>query len=289
MKTFGTRFALALVFSGVATLVTGVYVPVTQAALATGESCVCTATDKSGDTKNFDATSASDCSNASNSSWTCSLSYTPPASKPDAGFTALVPIKGLTDTVPRNGGFAAFFDQLYIYLIGAAVILAVIMIVWGGLEYSTQDSVSKKSDGKSKIYNALFGLVLVLSPVLVFTIINPAILNLNVNFEPLKTTWENYKAPTLIDREGVNSQTTETTYTPCSDNASCDAAYGACGGTNRPSTDYYTYRAIVCLKPDGTKSGRTDYFWNSSYSCPSGDTLNVECYYYKKTTRIGGG
>ena len=111
----------------------------------------------------------------------------------DKGFTALAPIPGLTDTaITSSSGFAAFFDKLYIYLIGAAVILAIIMIIWGGLEYSTQDSISKKSDGKSKIYNAFFGLVLVLSPVLVFTIINPQILNLNVNFPKLETTWVKY-------------------------------------------------------------------------------------------------
>jgi len=114
----------------------------------------------------------------------------------DAGFTALAPIPGLTDkALVESSGFADFFNKLYIYLIGAAVILAIIMIVWGGLEYSTQDSISKKSDGKSKIYNALFGLVLVLSPVLVFTIINPQILNLNVNFPELKTRWSNYVPP----------------------------------------------------------------------------------------------
>src|SRR3990167_170605 len=114
----------------------------------------------------------------------------------DKGFTALAPIPGLTDkAITDSSGFVAFFNKLYLFLIGAAVILAIIMIVWGGLEYSTEDSISKKSDGKSKIYNALFGLVLVLSPVLVFTIINPQILNLNVNFPELKTRWSNYVPP----------------------------------------------------------------------------------------------
>ena len=80
------------------------------------------------------------------------------------------------------------WDNLYKYLIGVAAILAVIMIIWGGLEISTQDSVSKNKDGKERIYNAIFGLVLVLSPVLVFSIINPSILNLSLNLPPLNTT-----------------------------------------------------------------------------------------------------
>ena len=86
-----------------------------------------------------------------------------------------------------SAGLATFFNNLYKYLIGLAAALAVIMIIWGGLEYSTQDSISKKSDGKQRIYDAIFGLVLVLSPVLVFSIINPSILNLSLNLQPLDT------------------------------------------------------------------------------------------------------
>ena len=92
------------------------------------------------------------------------------------GFVPLAPIPGLTEGVTANTpGLATFFNNLYKYLIGFAAILAFIEIVWGGLEYSTQDSVSQKSDGKQRIYNAIGGLILVLSPVLVFSIINPSI------------------------------------------------------------------------------------------------------------------
>ncbi|MHB1770054.1 MAG: pilin, partial [Minisyncoccota bacterium] len=83
------------------------------------------------------------------------------------------------------GGIASFLNNLYKFLIGAAAVLAIIMIIWGGLEISTQDSVSKKSDGKARITQAIFGLVLVLSPVLVFSIINPSILNLSISMSPI--------------------------------------------------------------------------------------------------------
>lgn len=105
-----------------------------------------------------------------------------------SGFVALAPIEGLTrGVVADQTGLPNFFNNLYKYLIGLAATLAVIMIIWGGLEYSTQDSISKKSDGKERIYQAIFGLVLVLSPVLIFSIINPAILNLSINLPPLDT------------------------------------------------------------------------------------------------------
>ncbi len=108
-----------------------------------------------------------------------------------SGFTALAPIPGLTDAANTSAvnanSLANFFNNLYKYLIGLAATLAVIMIIWGGLEISTKDSVSKQSDGKERIYQAIIGLVLVLSPVLVFSIINPAILNLSINLPPLDT------------------------------------------------------------------------------------------------------
>ncbi len=42
-------------------------------------------------------------------------------------------------------------------------------------------------DGKGRISNAIFGLVLVLSPALVFSIINPSILNLSLDLPIIKT------------------------------------------------------------------------------------------------------
>lgn len=105
-----------------------------------------------------------------------------------SGFVPLAPIPGLTQgATADSAGLATFFNNLYKYLIGLAAALAVIMIIWGGLEISTQDSISKQGAGREKITQAILGLILVLSPVLVFSIINPSILNLSLNLEPLKT------------------------------------------------------------------------------------------------------
>lgn len=106
-----------------------------------------------------------------------------------SGFVPLAPIPGLTDaantSVVNSATLANFFNNLYKYLIGLAAVLAVIMIIWGGLEISTQDSVSKQGAGRERITEALLGLVLVLAPVLVFSVINPSILNLSINFQEL--------------------------------------------------------------------------------------------------------
>lgn len=107
----------------------------------------------------------------------------------EGAFCALAPITGLTDQGTASGisegSFALFFNNLYKFLVGLAVTLAIIEIIWGGIEISTKDSVSKQSDGKKRIYNAIFGLLLILSPVIVFSIINPKILSLSVAFTPI--------------------------------------------------------------------------------------------------------
>jgi len=106
-----------------------------------------------------------------------------------SGFVPLAPIPGLTQGATADtAGLANFLNNLYKYLIGLAAALAVIMITWEGLRIATnQDNVSVITDSKGKIYNAIFGLILVLSPYLVFSIINPQILNLSLNLPPLDT------------------------------------------------------------------------------------------------------
>lgn len=106
------------------------------------------------------------------------------------GFVPLAPIQGLTNIETANGiinssSFALFFNNLYKFLVGLAIALAIIEIIWGGLEYSTTDSIGNKEAGKKRIKNAILGLMLILSPVLVFSIINPCILNLSVTLTPI--------------------------------------------------------------------------------------------------------
>ena len=146
-----------------------------------------------------------------------------------SGYVPLAPIPGLTQgATADSGGLAMFFNNLYKYLVGLAAALAVIMIIWGGVEIATVESVSGKSEGKERIQQALLGLVLVLSPVLVFSIINPAILNLSVSIPSLNTTWG-----TWTDTQGINASVNtrlaaNQQWTLCSDKTTCAAQKNLC-------------------------------------------------------------
>lgn len=115
-----------------------------------------------------------------------------------AKFCPLAPIPGLTDasktSVVNSDTLANFLNNLYKYLIGVAATAAVIMIIWGGIDISTTDSIGNQSAGKQRIRNAIGGLILVLMPVVVFSVINPSILNLSLNLPALDT--KSGKVPT---------------------------------------------------------------------------------------------
>ncbi|MDP2652354.1 MAG: hypothetical protein Q8O94_04410 [bacterium] len=191
------------------------------------------------------------------------------------GFVPLAPIPGLTqDATADPAGLATFFNNLYKYLIGIAAVLAVIMIIWGGLEISTQDSISKQGAGKEKITNAIYGLILVLSPVLVFSIINPSILNLSLNLPELKTS--------TTATQPTTGTTMTSQYIACADSTCSDALKSCSKGSSSANASSPT---VVCLKPDGTvdPNGRTDRWYNTNYVCVYGESPAVYCTQFANT------
>ncbi|MFA6278991.1 MAG: hypothetical protein WCS97_02565 [Candidatus Paceibacterota bacterium] len=203
------------------------------------------------------------------------------------GFVPLAPIPGLTQGVMANeAGLANFFNNLYKYLIGIAAILAVIQIIRGGLEISTQDSISKQGEGREHIKQAILGLVLVLSPVLVFSIINPSILNLSLNLPALDTKTSATTPATNTTGAKTSPSGAKTTvsitptYSPyqyCTSSGTCADLQRACtlkGGSKTPSSGI-----IVCLKKDGTEdpNGRADKKLFQSMACITNESLAVKC------------
>jgi hypothetical protein len=80
---------------------------------------------------------------------------------------------------PANskGDLTIFLQEAFAFGLAIAAALAVIMIVWGGVEIMLSESVFKKEDGHAKIKDAIYGLLLALVSWLILYIINPAILD----------------------------------------------------------------------------------------------------------------
>lgn len=97
-----------------------------------------------------------------------------------ASFQPLTSIPGIAEAA-QAANLPAFLNTLYKICIGAAGVLAVLQIIRGGMTYMLGDSVFEKREARHHIALAIFGLVLVLSPAIVFGIIDPRILDLKVD------------------------------------------------------------------------------------------------------------
>jgi uncharacterized membrane protein YciS (DUF1049 family) len=76
-------------------------------------------------------------------------------------------------------------NQLFYIGLVAAVVLALIMIIRGGVEYMTIDAITSKERGKQRVKAALGGLVLSFSAILILNTINPSLTSLNFVFQEL--------------------------------------------------------------------------------------------------------
>ena len=105
---------------------------------------------------------------------------------------------------PNINTLGAYLNLIIKIIIGLSAVLAVVMIVIGGMEYMTSELVSSKEAGKDRIRDAIFGLVLALGAYTLLFTINPDLLSTNINIpEALRVVTVN--APDGGDvSEGIN-------------------------------------------------------------------------------------
>lgn len=113
-------------------------------------------------------------------------------------YTPLAPLPGTTQgncVTDKNGNVSGCTTDIQTYIpgvfnlaIGIAGVLAVLMIIIGGVEYVTTDAIQGKSDGKARIQNALWGLVLVLVSWILLYTINPKLTVFDLNVKGTKDT-----------------------------------------------------------------------------------------------------
>ena|SRR3989338_210677 len=79
-----------------------------------------------------------------------------------------------------EAGLGSYLNLMIRIFIGLCAVLAVVMIVVGGLEYMTSELVSSKEAGKERIRGALLGLLIALSAYALLFTINPDLLNSDI-------------------------------------------------------------------------------------------------------------
>lgn len=81
----------------------------------------------------------------------------------------------------------AYIPGVFNLAIGVAGVLAVLMIIIGGVEYITTDAIQGKTDGKARIQNALLGLLLALVSYILLHTINPNLTMFDLNVKTIIT------------------------------------------------------------------------------------------------------
>lgn len=106
-----------------------------------------------------------------------------PEPQPATGYQPLAPLP--PQFFPGQGAdkylLPSYLSGMFKILIAVSGLLAVVMIVIGGIEYMSTDAISGKSEGKEKITNAVLGLLLALVSWLILYTINPKLLEFNLN------------------------------------------------------------------------------------------------------------
>jgi len=83
-----------------------------------------------------------------------------------------------------TGSIGKYLNPMITLFIGICAVLAVVMIVIGGIEVMTSELAHTKQAGKERILNALLGLLIALGAYALLYTINPDLLNSDINNMP---------------------------------------------------------------------------------------------------------
>lgn len=165
-------------------------------------------------------------------------------------------------TTPSSlGNYLGIIIPLFI---GICAVLAVIMIVIGGVQYMTSELISSKEAGKERIKNAIFGLLLALGAWLILNTINPKLLDVSMSslkkVEVAVTSQDFARSPsTYLVPLG---QTGKTSGTNCDENTVATSNQTANAGLN--NSQIHTLACIGGIE-SGCKSVQ-NYNWGNGSS-----------------------
>ncbi len=91
-----------------------------------------------------------------------------------------VPLAGKIPGLNNTGDLVSYVNALYKVILMLGVVLSVLVIAYAGFEYMTIDVAMKKSGAKTRIRQALTGLLMLLATYLVLNQINPDIVKLDL-------------------------------------------------------------------------------------------------------------
>lgn len=163
-------------------------------------------------------------------------------------YTVLAPLPGTTSCADNNLGanckttLEKYLPGIFKLAIGLSAVAAVLMIVIGGLQYMSTDAIMKKEDGKKRIQNAIYGLVLVIGAWLILNTVNPNLLKLNLKIDDITTT---APAGGTLSSTGLQQVTQNVLGDLSSQCAGCTVTLtSTTGGAHDPNSAHYQGLAV---------------------------------------------
>ncbi len=90
-----------------------------------------------------------------------------------------------------NGGqgidFIGYAKLIYQTILSVVVVMSIIMVAMGGMEYIASGAGGAKSEGKQRITNALIGLLIALTSYLILNTIDPSFVNFKLSLSKIQT------------------------------------------------------------------------------------------------------
>ena len=97
-------------------------------------------------------------------------------------YSLLQPLPGVGQQVST---FSEYIKNIIPFILSLAAVLAVVMIVIGGIQYAISEAIDSKADARDRITQAIFGLLLALLSYLILWTINPQLVNLQLDIKSL--------------------------------------------------------------------------------------------------------
>ncbi|MDA1334909.1 MAG: pilin [bacterium] len=98
----------------------------------------------------------------------------------ETSYKLAAPIPGGGSEIPIDGGFIQYVEFLFPFMLSVAAIAALVMFVYGGIEYMTAGGSDRVSRAKGTITSALAGLMIAVFSVLILETINPELIKLEL-------------------------------------------------------------------------------------------------------------
>ncbi|MES3005655.1 MAG: hypothetical protein V4664_01765 [Patescibacteria group bacterium] len=198
---------------------------------------------------------------------------------------APVAVLGIGESMVIGGDKAlvVYFDSIAKIMIMLATGLAVLYVVYGGVQYSMTDSFAAKGEGKKTIQRALGGLLLALTSWLILNTINPTLLTGEIKglvdvTATVSGGAAGVKDPGIVTIPGGSSGGTPVT----GSTGTGTVSGGSLNQLQETAEGYYINPSNVALDTDGRVPppfNDPDYLPHTSYQ-PGGQDLNANTDYY---------